>query len=197
MDWDVCTETVGHLTTAPVKLDGRVQIAIFVFPCLDVIVVLVRMLLNAIAMKDGKEHIVTFPVATTAPTANVSLPMNVSAIMDGLVRIAMSANPWQDVSTVTVWIILTLVSVRVDGRDIFVTNHPVLWIATMDFVMHQALPMPLTSVSVTLDGEVRAVTSVAPTGDARTRMMMLVVIPMSASVLRQRMIPWVCATTQF
>ena len=197
MDWDVCMENAGHLTSAPAKSDGRVQIAMFAFHCQDVIKALVRMRLNAIAMKGGKEHIATSRAATTAPMANVLHPMNVSAIMDGLVRIAMSANPWQDVSTVTVWIILTLAFVRVAGRDTFVTNLLANWIAIMDSVMLQVLPILPTSVSANLDGEGRAVTSAAPTGDAQIRVMMLVAIPMNVSVSRQRMTHWVCATIQF
>ncbi len=123
MDWDVFMETAGHQTTVLVKLDGRVQIAMFAFHCQGVIMGLARMLLNATVMKDGKEHTVTSPVATTAPMANASHPMNVSATMDGPERIVMSVNLWQDVLMESVRIILTLASVKRDGRDTFVTNH--------------------------------------------------------------------------
>ena len=123
MDWDVYMEIAGLQTTAHVKLDGRVPIAMFVFHCQDVIMALVQMPLNATVMKGGKEPTVTSPVATTAPMANASHPMNVSATMDGLERIAMSVNPWQDVFMAAVRIILTPVSVKMDGRDTFVTNH--------------------------------------------------------------------------
>ena len=71
MDWDVFTETVELQTTAPVKLDGKVPIAMFVFRCQAVNMALVRMLLNATAMKGGKEHTVTSQAATTAPMDNV------------------------------------------------------------------------------------------------------------------------------
>ena len=197
MDWDVYMETVGHQTSVLVKLDGRVLIAIFVFRCQDVIMDLARMLLNATVMKDGKEHIVTFPAAITAPMANASLPMNVSAIMDGLVRRVTPANLWQDVFMAAVWIILTPVFVRVVGRDIFVTSLTAHWIVITDSAMLQVLPILPTSVSATLDGEARDVTSAAPTGDAQIRVMMLVTVPMNASVSRQRMTHWVCATIQF
>jgi len=63
--------------------------------------------------------------------------------------------------------------------------------------MHQVLPIPPTSVSAILDGEVRAVTSAAHTGDVQIRVMMLVRILMSASVFKPRMIHWVFATIQF
>jgi len=51
--------------TVPVKLDGKVPTAISVFHCLDVIMVPVEKHLNATAMKDGREPIVTFPAAIT------------------------------------------------------------------------------------------------------------------------------------
>ncbi len=197
MAWDVCMENVGHQTTVHAKLDGRVQIAMFVFLCQDVIMAPVRMLLNATVMKDGKEHFATSLAATTVPMANASLPMNVSAIMDGPVRTVMPANPWQDVCMAGVSITLTPVFARVVGRDIFVTNLLVPWTAITDSAMLLVLPTLPTSASANLDGEARDVTSVAPTGDAQIRMMMLVTIPMSVSVSRQRMIHWVCATIQF
>jgi hypothetical protein len=156
-----------------------------------------RMPLNVTALKDGKEHTVTSPVVATAPMANVSHPMNVSAIMDGLVITAMSVNLWQDVFMVTAWIILTPVSVRVDGKDIFATRRPVLWIVTMVSATLQELLIPPTSASVILDGEVRAVTSAVPTGDAPIRVMMLATTPMNASASRPRTTLSFCATTQF
>ena len=109
----------------------------------------------------------------------------------------MSVNPWQDVSMVTVWIILTPVSVRVDGKDIFVTSLTAPWTATMDSAIHRVLPIQLTSVFATLDGEERHVTSVAPTGDAQIRVTMLATIPMNVSALSRRMIQKLCATTLY
>jgi hypothetical protein len=155
------------------------------------------MLLNVTVRRDGKEHTVTSPAAATAPMANVLHPMNVSATTDGLVRIAMSANLWQDVSMVTAWITLTPVSVRVDGRDTFVTSLTVIWTAIMDSVIHQVFPTPPTFAFAILDGEARPVTSVAPIGDAPIRVTMLATIPMSVSVLRQKMIQRLYATTLF
>ena len=193
----MCMETVGHQTTVPAKLDGKDPIAIFAFHCQDVNMAHAKMLLNATALRDGKGHTVTSPVVAIAPMANVLLPMNVSAIMDGLVITAMSVNLWQDVFMVTVWIILTPVSVRVDGRVIFVTSLTALWIATMDFVIQRVLLIPPTSAFATLDGEARPVTSVALTGDAPIRLTMLATIPMNVSVLTQRMIQKLCVTTLF
>ena len=83
MDLDVCMETVEHQTTVPVKWDGRVPTAIFVFHCLDVNMALARMPLNVTVMKDGKEHTVIFLAVAIVPMDNVLHPMNVSAIMDG------------------------------------------------------------------------------------------------------------------
>jgi hypothetical protein len=155
------------------------------------------MLLNVTARRDGKEHTVTSPAAATAPMANVLHPMNVSATTDGPVRIAMSANLWQDVSMVTAWITLTPVSVRVDGRDTFVTSLTAIWTAIMDSAIHQVFPTPPTSAFAILDGEARPVTSVAPTGNAPIRVIMLATIPMSVSVSRQKMIQRLYATTLF
>jgi hypothetical protein len=196
MDLDVCTETAELQTTVPVKLVGRVPIAMFVFHCQVVTMGLVRMLLIVTVKKDGKEPTATSLAATTAPMANVLLPMNVSAITDGLVRTVMSVNPWQDVFTAGVWIILTPASVRVDGKGTFVTSHHALWIATTDSVIPQVLPILPTSASANLDGEVKPVTSVAHTGGVQIRVMMLAITPMNAFVSKQRMTRRICATTQ-
>jgi len=67
----------------------------------------------------------------------------------------------------------------------------------MDSATHPVLPIHPTSVSATLDGEVRPVTSAAPTGNAPIRMMMLATIPMNVSALSQKMIQKLCATTPF
>ena len=197
MDWDAFMETVEHQTTVPAKLDGKDRIAIFVFHCQDVNKGLVRMLSSAIVMRDGREHTATFPAAPIALTVNVSHPMNVFAIMDGLVKAVMSVNPWLDVFMDTAWIILTLVSVRVGGKDTFVTSRPALWIVIMVSATLQELPIPPTSASAILGGEVRAVTSAAPTGDAPIRVMMLATTPMNASASRPRMTLSFCVTIQF
>jgi hypothetical protein len=67
----------------------------------------------------------------------------------------------------------------------------------MDSATHPVLPIQPTSASVTLDGEVRPVTSAVPTGNAPIRVMMLATIPMNVSVLSQKMIQKLCATTLF
>ncbi len=197
MDWGAFTETAEHQTTAHVKLVGKVQIAIFVFRSQDVSMALVRMPLNATVTRDGKELTATSLAAPTAPMANVSHLTNVFAIMAGLVKTVMSVSPWLAVSTDTAWIILTPVSARVDGKDTFVTSLTAIWIAITDSVMPQVLPILPTSVSVTLDGEVKHVTYAVHTGDVQIRAMMLATTPMNASVSRLRMTQIICATTQF
>ena len=64
--------------TVPVRLDGKDPTVTSAYPYLDVIMVSVRKPLNAIAMKVGKEHTVTFPAATTAQMETASIQMNVS-----------------------------------------------------------------------------------------------------------------------
>jgi len=118
-------ETAEHQTTVLAKLVGKVQIVIFAFHFRDVNTALVRMPLNVTATRDGRELTATSPAVPIVPTVNVSHPMSVFAIMDGLVITAMSVNPWPDVSTDTVWIILTPVSVRAGGRDTFATSRHV------------------------------------------------------------------------
>jgi hypothetical protein len=155
----------------------------------------VQMHLNVTAMRDGREHTATFPAATTAPMANASLQMNVSAAMAGLVRAAMSVNPWLDVFMADAWTIPILVSVRKGGKDIFVTSHHANWTAIMDSAMPQERPIPLISASAILAGEEIAVTSAVPTGDVQIKETMLATFPMNVSALRMRKIPISCATT--
>jgi len=193
---DVFTESAEHQISVPVRLAGRVPTVIFVSHCQDVLMDHVQMLLNATAKRDGKEHIVTFPAATTAPMDNVSLQMNVSAAMDGVVRAVMFVNPWLDVFMANVWIILILVSVILDGKDIFVTSHHANWIAITASVMHLVWPIPQISASANLVGEERAVTSAARTGDVQIKVMMPVIFPMNVSASRMRMILIDCAITQ-
>ena len=79
MDLVAFMENAELPTTVPARLDGRALIATSVFPCLDVIMVLVEKHLNATAMKVGREPIVTFPAATIAQMETALHPMNVSA----------------------------------------------------------------------------------------------------------------------
>jgi len=192
---DVFTESAGHQTSVPVRLAGRVPTVMFVSHCLVVTMDHVQMHLNVTVMRAGKEHIVTFPAAKTAPMENVSLQMNVSAAMDGVVRAAMSVSQWLDVFMANVWIILILVSVTADGKDICVTSHHANWIATMDSVMHLVWPIPPISAYANLVGEERAVTSAALTGDAQIKMMMHVTNLINVFASRMRMIRNNCATT--
>ena len=188
-------ENAEHLTSVPVRLAGRVPTVTFVSRCQDVLMVPVQMHLNVTAMRDGREHTVTFPAATTAPMDNVSLQMNVSAAMDGLVKTVMSVNPWLDVCMANVWTILILVSVRVDGRDIFATSHHANWIAIMDSVMLQEWPIPPIFAFANLDGEERVVTSAAPTGDAQIKGMMHATSPMNVFASTMKRILSSCAIT--
>ena len=188
-------ENAGPLTSVPVRLAGRVPIVMFVSHCLDVLMDHVQMHLNVTVMRDGREHTVTFPAATTAPMDNVSLQMNVSAAMDGLGKIVMSANLWLDVFMANVWTILIPVSVRVDGRDISVTSPLANWIAITDSVMLQELPIPPIFVFANLVGEERAVTSAAPTGDAQIKGMMHVTSPMNVFASTMKRIQSSCAIT--
>ena len=188
-------ENAGHLTSVPVRLAGRVPIVMFVSHCQDVLMVHVQMHLNVTAMRDGREHTVTFPAATTAPMDNASLQMNVSAAMDGLVKAAMSANPWLDVFMANVWTIPILVSVRVDGRDISVTSPLANWIAITDFVMLQEWPIPPIFAFANLVGEERAVTNAALTGDAQIKVMMHATSPTNVFASTMRRIQNYCAIT--
>lgn len=194
MVWDVFMVSAGHLTSVPVRLAGKVPTVTFVSLCQVVPMDHVQMHLNVTAMRDGREHTATFPAATTAPMANASLQMNVSAAMAGLVRAAMSVNPWLDVFMADAWTIPILVSVRKDGKDIFVTSHHANWTAITDSVMRLVWPILPISASVSLVGEVRAVTSAAHTGDALIKEMMLATFPMNVFASTTRKILNYCVT---
>ena len=77
----------------PVKLAGKVPTAMSVFACLVVTMELVVMHLNANVWKVGEEHSVTFQYVKTATMVTVTLPINVSAMMDGLETIVQNAYP--------------------------------------------------------------------------------------------------------
>jgi hypothetical protein len=66
MELVVFMETVELPIIVPVRLDGKVPTVTSVSPYLDVIMVPVEKHLNATAMKDGREPIVTFPAAIIA-----------------------------------------------------------------------------------------------------------------------------------
>ena len=99
MDLVAFMENAELPTTVPARLDGKVPTVTSVFPCLDVIMVLVEKHLNATAMKVGREPIVTFPVATIVLMVIAFPPMNASAEVDGLEATVISARRWLDVNT--------------------------------------------------------------------------------------------------
>jgi hypothetical protein len=66
MELVASTENAELPITVPARLGGKVPTVTSVFHCLDVITVPVEKHLNATAMKDGREPIVTFPVAIIA-----------------------------------------------------------------------------------------------------------------------------------
>ena len=197
MNWDVSRVSVAHPTIVLARLAGKDPTAIFVFHCLDVSTDLAIMLLNVTVKKIGRELIVIFPAATTAQMDIAFHPMNVFVATDGREQIVMFARKWRAVFTDPVELTHTLVSVKKAGKDIFVTNLPATWDASMDFVMPQELQVWPIFVYVSLDGEEISVKSADPTGNAPTKMPMLAACQMNVSVMEARRIPWVCATTPF
>jgi hypothetical protein len=177
-----------------VRLAGRDPIAIFVFHCQDVITELATMLLNATVMKNGREPIVIFQAATTVPMDIAFHPMNAFATMDGKAAIVILARKWRDAFMDLAEPTHTPVSVRKVGKDIYVTKLHATSDVNMDFVMHPKLQEWPTFVSVRMDGEENTVKNAGPTGNAPTRIPMLVTCPMSVFALEETLIPWACAT---
>ena len=189
-------ESVGHQITAPVRLDGKDQTATFVFLYQVVIMALVTMPLNATVNLAGRELSVTSPPVKIAPMDSASHPMNVFAQMGGLVKIVMHAHLELDVTMELAWIIPTLVSVKMAGRDFSVINLPAVWIATMEFVTLLVKLIQQAFVCANQDGKDQAATFADLTGDVPIIMLMLVTIPMNVSASIMRLMIWVFATTQ-
>ena len=186
--------SAGPQTSVPAKLAGRVPTAKSAFPCLDVIMALVLMPLNATAKMVGRVPTVIPQFVPTALMATASVPMNVSATTDGLEMAATSAKRWPDVSTDNASITRTPVSVMRAGRATSVTELHASWTATTDSAMLRAM-VPPTSASASQAGGMRTAASAAHTGDALIKTTTLVSTPMSASASRASQIWMACATT--
>ena len=194
---DVSMEIAEHQTTVLVRLAGRAQTVIFVFHCLDVSTDLATMPLNATAMKDGREPTVTFPAVATALMDTAFHPMSVSATTDGKAPTVMFAREGRAVFMDLAELIPTLVSARKAGKDIFVIKLLATWDVTMDSAMPRALMVSPTFVSANLDGGEITVIYAVPSGDAPTKLAMLVACQMNVSVLKEKLITRDFATTPF
>ena len=189
-------ESAGHQTTVHVKLDGKDLIATFVFSYQVAITVLVTTPLNVIVRMAGKEHSVISPVVKTVQMVSAPHPMNVYAQMVGPVSTVMLANLALDVNMEHADHTHSHASVGMAGRDLSVMNLPAVWIATMEFASHLAMPIQPTFVCANQDGREQAVTHAHLTGDVLIRMLALVTIPMNVSASTMKLMLWVFATTQ-
>jgi len=118
---------------------------------------------------------------------SVLIQMNVCALMVGKVTIALNVYHWLDVKMDNVQTILTLVAVKVNGRELCVTCLFATLLVNMEIVL--LLKMVNIYAGVKLDGQMRIATNVNLIGNVPIKEMMPALYLTNVTVQMIHLIP--------